>query len=66
MYTPFLFSTSEQDLHFVLLRRKETEVFPMHWHEEVEIGYISAGCGIYRIDGENLEIIQCGTHYRQK
>ncbi len=21
---------------------------------------------VFRIDGENLEIIQCGTHYRQK
>lgn len=24
--------------------------FPMHWHEEFEIGYVTSGCGTYRID----------------
>ena len=37
---------------------KNTNGFPMHWHEEFEIGYISAGCGIYRIDGENYNVTE--------
>lgn len=30
--------------------------FPMHWHEEFEIGLISAGCGIYRIDSHDYQV----------
>ncbi len=43
MYAPFLFSTSEQELHYVLLHRKGIDAFPMHWHDEIEITYVEKG-----------------------
>ena len=53
MYTPFLFSTSETDLHYVLLHKKETEAFPIHWHDEFEITYVNSGELRISINGEN-------------
>ncbi len=56
MYTPFLFSTSEQDLHFVLLRRKETEVFPMHWHDEIEVTFVNEGELVLFINSKQFSV----------
>lgn len=35
---------------------KNTMGFPMHWHEEFEIGLVSSGDGTYRIDGTDYHI----------
>lgn len=41
--------------HFVNYE-KNTMGFPMHWHEEFEIGLVTAGDGTYRIDGTDYHI----------
>lgn len=56
MYTPFLFDTSEQGLHFVLLHKKTIEAFPMHWHEEIEIAYAEEGETTLFLNGETVTI----------
>ncbi len=58
MYTPFLFSTSEQELHYVLLHKKATEAFPLHWHDEIEISYVDKGKLELFLNGENLIVKQ--------
>lgn len=35
---------------------KNTMGFPMHWHEEFEIGLVTSGDGTYRIDGTDYNI----------
>lgn len=56
MYTPFLFSTSETDLHYVLLHKKEIEAFPMHWHDEIEVTLVKSGVMKIFINEEPFEI----------
>ena len=54
MYTSFLFGTSEQELHYVLLQKKATESFPLHWHDEIEISFVLSGELSLILDGEDL------------
>ena len=56
MYAPFLFSTSEKELHYVLLHRKNAEAYPVHWHDEIEIVYVCDGTLKTFINGESLSI----------
>lgn len=56
MYAPFLFSTSEKDLPYVLLRRKEIDTFPMHWHDEIEITFVSEGVLTLFINSKQFSI----------
>ncbi len=56
MYTPFLFSTSEQELHYVLLHKKATEAFPLHWHDEIEISLVLSGELNLFLNGECLSV----------
>ena len=41
--------------HFVDYE-KNTTGFPMHWHEEFEIGLVTSGDGTYRINGADYHI----------
>ena len=43
MYAPFMFVTSEQELHYVLVHNSGIRAFPMHWHGEIEITYVRSG-----------------------
>ena len=56
MYTSFLFGTSEQELHYVLLQKKATESFPLHWHDEIEISFVLSGELSLMLDGEDLAV----------
>ena len=56
MYAPFLFTTSEKELHYVLLHRKESEAFPMHWHDEIEIDCIRSGELRIFLNGESRSV----------
>ena len=56
MYTPFLFSTSETAFRYVLLHKKETEAFPMHWHDEIELIFVRNGELRIFINGEPFDI----------
>ena len=56
MYAPFLFSTSEKELHYVLLHRKNAEAYPVHWHDEIEIVYVCDGTLKTFINGESLSM----------
>ena len=56
MYTSFLFGTSEQELHYVLLQKKATESFPLHWHDEIEISFVLSGELSLILDGEDLAV----------
>ncbi len=51
MYAPFMFGTSEQELHYVLVHNAGIRAFPMHWHKEIEITYVSSGIQKLLING---------------
>ena len=51
---------------FTLLSRTKTEFdFPLHYHEEFELNFISNGTGAKRVVGDHMEEINCGTYHAQ-
>ena len=56
MYAPFMFDTSEQDIHFVLLHEKGCSAYPLHWHKEIELSYALKGSFDILVNGEKFTI----------
>lgn len=56
MYAPFMFNTSETPFKFYVMKDKAASQIPMHWHEEVEVTYVTKGVLTVIIDGRAFDV----------